>query len=164
MPDVTNQNPILDARNLMTGKDGQLYITTSDGTQLFLSEVDTFQAQMNVTTTEVQPVGSAQRFAVETGYTVTLTFTEMVVRDDVLLKPLFDDLAKGIFPRFDFQGKLRRGRDGVEERVNFTDCVLNGNVDLMNLSPGDVIRRQWNFTVNGKPNLQKYITTENMTI
>lgn len=159
MASVINQNPqaILDTRKLMTGKDGQLYVTISDGTQIFLAEVDTFQAQMNVTTTTVQPVGSAQQFAVETGFAVTLSFTEMVVRDDVILKPLFDELAKGIFPRFDFQGKLRRGIDGVEQRQNFTDCVLNGNVDLMSLNPGDIVRRNWSFHVNGAPDLQQYI-------
>lgn len=163
MPDVTHQNPMsnIDTRKLMTGKDGQLYVTTSDGTQIFLSEVDSFQAQLAVTSTTVQPVGSPQIFAVETGYTVTLTFSEMVVRDDVILKPLFDDLAKGIFPRFDFQGKMRRWIDGIEERQNFTDCVLNGNVDLMTLTPGDVVRRNWSFHVNGAPDLQNYIPTTN---
>lgn len=159
MADVNNLNPqaVLDTRKLMTGKDGQLFVTTSDGTQIFLGEVDTFQAQMNVTTTQVQPVGSAQQFAVETGFAVTLTFTEMVVRDDALLKPLFDDLARGVFPRFDFQGKLRRARDGMEQRQNFTDCVINGNVDLMTLSPGDIVRRNWAFHVNGAPDLQEFI-------
>lgn len=161
MPDITNQNPMsnTDTRKLMTGKDGQLYVTTSIGLQLFLSEVDSFNAQLNVATTNVQPVGSAQVFAVETGYTVTLSFSEMVVRDDVLLQPLFDDLKKGVFPRFGFQGKMRRAIDGIEERVNFTDCVLNGNVDLMNLTPGDIVRRNWSFHVNGAPDLQKYIPT-----
>lgn len=159
MADITHQNPMSnsDTRKLMTGKDGQLYVTVSTGQQIFLSEVDSFQAQLNVTTTTVQPVGSPQIFAVETGYTVTLTFSEMVVRDDVILKPLFDDLAKGIFPRFDFQGKMRRAVDGIEERQNFTDCVINGNVDLMTLSPGDIVRRNWSFHVNGAPDLQKYI-------
>lgn len=158
--DNLNTQAILDTRKLMTGKDGQLFVTTSDGTQIFLSEVDTFQAQMNVTTTQVQPVGSAQQFAVETGYAVTLSFTEMVVRDDVILKPMFDDLKRGIFPRFDFQGKMRRGIDGVEQRQNFTDCVLNGNVDLMTLSPGDIVRRNWSFHVNGAPDLQAYLPAD----
>ena len=158
---VENLNPqaILDTRKLATGKDGQLFCTTSDGTQIFLSEVENFAAQMNVTTTTVQPAGSAQQFAVETGYSVSLTFSEMVVRDDAMLKPLFDDLKKGRFPRFDFQGKLRRTIDGLEQRQNFTDCVLNGAVDLMNISPGDIIRRNWNFHVNGAPDLQAYIPT-----
>ena len=161
MPEITNQNPMsnTDTRKLMTGKDGQLHVTTSAGLQLFLSEVDSFTAQLNVSSTTVQPVGSAQIFAVETGYTITLSFSEMVVRDDVLLKPLFDDLKKGIFPRFDFQGKMRRAIDGIEERVNFTDCVLNGNVDLMSLTPGDIVRRSWSFHVNGAPDLQNFIPT-----
>lgn len=159
MADITNQNPqaILDTRKLMSGKDGQLYVTTSDGTQLFLSEVDNFQAQMNVNTTTIQPVGSAQQFAYELGFSITLSFSEMVVRDDVILKPLFDDLARGVFPRFDFQGKMRRVIDGVEQRQNFTDCVLNGNVDLMGINPGDIVKRNWSFHVNGAPDLQSYI-------
>lgn len=42
---VTNQNTqaILDVTKLITGKDGQLYVTTSDGAQVFLAEVDTFK-------------------------------------------------------------------------------------------------------------------------
>lgn len=156
MADNLNPQAILDTRQLMTGKDGQLFVTTSEGTQIFLAEVDTFQAQMNFTNQDVQPVGSAQRFAVPTGYSVTLSFTEMVVRDDVLLKPLFDDLKKGLFPIFNFQGKMRR-RDDVEERQIFRDCVPDGNLDLMNLNPGDVIKRQWSFRVNGAPDLQAYL-------
>ena len=159
MPEIKNQNPqaSLDTRKLATGKDGQLYVTVSDGTQIFLGEIETFHAQMNVNTTTVQPMGSAQQFAVELSYAVSLSFTEMVIRDDVMLKPMFDDLRNGIFPRFDFQGKLRRTIDGVEQRQNFTDCVLNGNIDLMNLTPGDIVKRNWNFHVNGAPDLQEYI-------
>ena len=159
MPNVTNQNPMsnTDSRKLMTGKDGQLYCTLSNGLQLFLSEVDSFTAQLNVATTTVQPVGSAQVFAVETGYTVTLSFSEMVVRDDVMLQPLFNDLKNGRFPRFDFTGKMRRMIDGIEQRQNFPDCVINGNVDLMSLSPGEIVRRNWSFHVNGKIDLQDYI-------
>ncbi len=158
---VTNQNTqaILDVTKLITGKDGQLYVTTSDGAQVFLAEVDTFQAQMNITNTDVQPVGSAQKFAVPTGFVITLTLTEMVVRDDVMLKKLMDDLKNGLFPSFDFQGKLRR-RDGSEQRQNFRNCVPDGNIDLMNLQPGEVVKRQWSFRVNGSPDLQDYFQTE----
>lgn len=161
MPEVTHQNPMsnMDTRKLMTGKDGQLHVTTSDGTQIFLSEVDSFSAQLNVAAATVQPVGSPQIFAVETGYTLTLSFSEMVVRDDVVLKPLFDDLKRGRFPRWDFTGKMRRTVDGIEQRQNFTDCVLSGNVDLMGLQPGDIVRRNWSFHVNGAPDLQDYIPT-----
>ena len=45
---MLNQQSILDVTKLMTGKDGQLFVTQKDGTQLFLAEVDTFTAQLNV--------------------------------------------------------------------------------------------------------------------
>ena len=157
---IENQNTqaILDVRKLITGKDGQLYVTTSDGVQIFLAEVDTFQSQLNVTNTDVQPVGSALKFAVPTGYTVTLSMTEMVVRDDVMLDKLISDLEKGLFPTFDFQGKLRR-RDGQEQRQIYRSCVPDGNVDLMNLTPGEVIKRQWSFRVNATPEMQAMFHT-----
>ena len=107
---------ILDVRKLITGKDGQLFVTTKAGTNLFLAEVDTFQAQISPANTDYQPVGSALVFAVNTGYSVTLTLTEAVVRDDVMLEELINDLQEGYFPSFDFQGKLRR-RDGRAERI-----------------------------------------------
>ena len=76
---MLNQESILDVRQLITGKDGQLFVTTSDGTQLFLAEVDTFQAQASINNTDYQPVGSSLIFGVTTGYSVTLTLTEAVV-------------------------------------------------------------------------------------
>lgn len=158
MAENQNTQSILDVRNLITGKDGQLYVTTSSGTQIFLSEVDTFQAQLNVNNTDVQPVGSALSFAVPTGYTVSLTLTEMVVRDDVLLEELYKDLQQGLFPSFDFQGKMRR-RDGQEQRQIFRNCVPDGTIDLMNLTPGEVIKRAWSFRVNATPELQQFFKT-----
>lgn len=147
---MINEQSILDTTKLITGKDGQLFVTQSDGTQLFLAEVDTFQAQMSVNNTDYQPVGSALVYAVSTGYSVTLTLTEAVVRDDVMLKTLFDDIKQGYFPTFDFQGKLRR-RDGQYARQVFKNCIPDGSIDLMNLSPGDIIKRSWSFRVNAIP-------------
>ncbi len=149
---MLNQESILDVRQLITGKDGQLFVTTSDGTQLFLAEVDTFQAQASITNTDYQPVGSSLVYAVSTGYSVTLTLTEAVVRDDVMLKTLFDDLSQGYFPSFDFQGKMRR-RDGGVSRQVYRNCIPDGSVDLMNLTPGEIIKRSWSFRVNATPEM-----------
>lgn len=146
-----NDQSILDTTKLITGKDGQLFVTQKDGTQLFLAEVDTFQAQMSVSNTDYQPVGSSLVYAVSTGYQVTLTLTEAVVRDDVMLETLFKDIQDGYFPSFDFQGKLRR-RDGQEARQIFKNCIPDGSIDLMNLTPGDIIKRSWSFRVNAIPN------------
>lgn len=143
---------ILDVRKLITGKDGQLFVTTKAGTNLFLAEVDTFQAQISPANTDYQPVGSALVFAVNTGYSVTLTLTEAVVRDDVMLEELISDLQEGYFPSFDFQGKLRR-RDGRAERIVYRNCVPDGSIDLQNLTPGEIIKRSWSFRVNASPEM-----------
>ncbi len=147
---------ILDVRKLITGKDGQLYVSTKAGTNLFLAEVDTFQAQISPANTDYQPVGSALVFAVNTGYSVTLTLTEAVVRDDVMLDELISDLQQGYFPSFDFQGKLRR-RDGKAERIVYRNCIPDGSIDLQNLTPGEIIKRAWSFRVNASPEMiQKF--------
>lgn len=148
---------ILDVRKLITGKDGQLFVTTKAGTNIFLAEVDTFQAQISPANTDYQPVGSALVFAVNTGYSVTLTLTEAVVRDDVMLEELISDLQEGYFPSFDFQGKLRR-RDGKAERIVYRNCVPDGSIDLQNLTPGEIIKRSWSFRVNASPEMLQSFT------
>lgn len=127
-------------------------MTTKAGTNIFLAEVDTFQAQISPANTDYQPVGSALVFAVNTGYSVTLTLTEAVVRDDVMLEELISDLQEGYFPSFDFQGKLRR-RDGRAERIVYRNCVPDGSIDLQNLTPGEIIKRSWSFRVNASPEM-----------
>ncbi len=147
-----NDPNVLDVRKLITGKDGQLFVTTRKGPNIFLAEVDTFQSQISPTNTDYQPVGSALTFAVNTGYSVTLTLTEAVVRDDVMLEELITDIQRGYFPGFDFVGKLRR-RDGQAERIVYRWCVPDGTIDLQNLTPGEIIKRSWSFRCNAPPEL-----------
>lgn len=155
--DGLNDQSLLDVRKLITGKDGRLFVTTKKGTNLFLAEVDTFQAQLSPANTDYQPVGSALVYAVNTGYSVTLTLTEAVVRDDVMLTELIADLHNGYFPAFDFQGKMRR-RDGQAERVVYRNCVPDGTIDLQNLTPGEIIKRAWSFRVNCTPEILENFT------
>ena len=158
--DGLNDQSLLDVRKLITGKDGRLFVTTKKGTNLFLAEVDTFQAQLSPANTDYQPVGSALVYAVNTGYSVTLTLTEAVVRDDVMLTELITDLQNGYFPAFDFQGKMRR-RDGQSERIVYRNCVPDGTVDLQTLNPGEIIKRNWSFRVNSTPEmLEKFKDAE----
>ena len=155
--DCLNVQNLLDVRKLITGKYGRLFVTTKKGTNLFLAEVDTFQAQLSPANTDYQPVGSALVYAVNTGYSVTLTLTEAVVRDDVMLTELIADLQNGYFPSFDFQGKMRR-RDGQAERVVYRNCVPDGTIDLQNLNPGEIIKRAWSFRVNATPEILENFT------
>ena len=72
---MLNDQGILDVRKLITGKDGQLFASTKAGKNIFLAEVDVFQTQISPANTDYQPVGSALVYAVNTGFSVTLTFT-----------------------------------------------------------------------------------------
>lgn len=153
--DGLNDTSLLDVRKLISGKDGQLLVTTKAGTNLFLAEVDTFQTQLSPTNVDYQPVGSALIYAVNTGYSVIITLTEAVVRDDIMIKEFIEDVQKGYFPTFDFQGKLRR-RDGQTERMVYRNCVPDGTIDLQNLNPGEIVKRAWNFRVNATPEMLDY--------
>lgn len=147
----------LDVSNVVSGKDAQIYITLSDGTDLFLAEVDTFSAQLNVNNTKIQPIGTLQEQSVPISTSVSISMTEIVIRDDVMLEKLYADMRNGFIPMFNLMGKLRR-RDGKFQRQVFRQCVPDGTIDLFNISPGEIIKRQWNFAVNGIPELQDYFT------
>lgn len=79
----------LDPRNILRGYSGELY----DGDGNFLAEVNQWQAQIDYTNTDYQPAGSKLTWAIPQSYTVTLTFTETVIRDARLLKKVIDGLG-----------------------------------------------------------------------
>ena len=148
----------LDVSNVVSGKDGQIFITLSDGTDLFLAEVDTFTAQLNVNNAKYQPIGTLQEQSVPVSTAVSISMSEVVIRDDVMLTKLFEDMKNGYIPIFNLMGKLRR-RDGKYQRQVYNRCVPDGQIDLLNIQPGDIIKRTWNFAVNGIPDLQDYFTS-----
>lgn len=141
-----------DVRNLVSGKDGQIYVTGSDHISRYLGEIEQFQAQMAVTNASYQPLGSMQQMAYTTGIKITITFTEAVIRDDIMLAPIYEDIANGYLPTWDIRGQITR-RDGQVEQQTFTDCVPDGNIDLLQITAGDIIKRPWSFVCNGTPNL-----------
>lgn len=97
----------LDPRNILRGNDGELY----DGDGNLLAEVNEWQAQYNVTNTDYQPGGKKLVWAVPVSYTVTLTFTETIIRDAILLKKLADGLRDGVpDPEFNFMGVIKSHR------------------------------------------------------
>lgn len=77
-----------DPRNILRGYDGELY----DGSGNFLAEVNTWQAQVDFTNTDYQAAGSKIAWAIPQSFSVTLTFTETVIRDAVLLKKIIAGL------------------------------------------------------------------------
>lgn len=142
-------NNTLNTTELMTGKDGRLFVEFN-GKNVFLAEINTFSVNMNVNTTEKQPVGSVLVHRVPTGVTFDLTYTEMVVRDDVMMEPLLASIREGKIPVYNFQGVTEKP-DGQEQRIAFNNAVPNGNFGLMTLTPGEVIEREHSFALNSIP-------------
>ena len=112
-----------------------------------------YQAQVNVTNTKFQPLGDPQEHEIFTSYGQTLTFTEIVVEDGEFITDLLAGMKSGEMPSWNFQGVIK-GRNGSEERLVYNDCVPSGNIDLQNVTVGDLIKRQWSLFVNGAVNQQ----------
>lgn len=152
-----NDSSILDVRKLMSGKDGRLFVTTDAKENIFLAEVAEFSATLDMANTDVQPVGSPLIYAVTTGYSISLTVKEMLVRDDVMGAELIERLNTGWMPAWDFQGAMMRP-DGQEQRIVYYNCVLAGNVSLQNLTPGAIVERNWSFRCNATPEMLSMFT------
>jgi hypothetical protein len=133
----------------MTGKDGRLFVEF-DGKQTFLAEVDQFAVNMNVTNVDSQPVGSILVFAVPSGVSFSLSLSEMVVRDDLIMEPLVEAVRSGKIPTFNFQGGAERW-DGQEQRMTFRNCTPDGEFNLLNLTPGEIIKRNQSYRINSVP-------------
>lgn len=143
------RNNTLNTTELMTGKDGRLFVEFN-GRNYFLAEINTYSVVMNVNTAEKQPVGSILVHRIPTGVTFDLTYTEMVVRDDLIMKPLLQAIAAGQLPVYNFQGTAYKP-DGQEQRIAFNDAVPNGTFGLQTLTPGEVIEREQSFALNAIP-------------
>lgn len=151
----------LDVRQLAIGKDGRLFIEI-DGENIFLEEVDTFTLNMTVNSVDYQPVGDITSYGVPTGASYTLTYTEAVVRDDVNMKQIVESLRDGKFPYYTFQGALI-APDNEEQRVVCRRCLPSGEFNLMNLTPGDIVKRNQSYRVNQVPEFIKTLATREFT-
>ena len=155
---MINNASILDTRKLMTGKDARVFMEL-DGVQYFFAEVESFNLTMSVTNTDVQPIGSILQFAVGTGVNYAVSLTEMVVRDDLTMMPIQKAIREGKIPTFTFQAGAERW-DGQEQRVVIRRCTPDGSIELLNLVPGEVIKRAMSFRVNDIPEWLKTLTYE----
>ena len=146
---MINDASVLDTRKLMTGKDGRLFVEI-DGIQTFMAEVDQFTVNMNVTNVDAQPVGSIVVYAVNSGVSFSVTMSEMVVRDDLIMEPLIEAIRAGKMPTYNFQGGAERW-DGQEQRLTFRNCTPDGEFNLLNLTPGEIIKRSQSYRINSIP-------------
>lgn len=144
-------NQTLNTAELMTGKDGLLFVEIN-GKNVPLLEVETFSVVMNFNVVEKQFVGNPVVQRIPSGVSFDLTFTEAVVRDDTFIEPILKDLKKGKFPNYNFQGKTEKP-DGQEQRIAYNNVVPNGTISLQNLTPGEVISREQAWAINEVPEM-----------
>ena len=150
---MLNNRSAIDARNVLAGKDGALF----DDAGNMLATVESFTTQVSNNNGTYNPLGDMQEHDVPQTYKVTLTLSSVTIEDSRFIQEYMDALAEGTLPIWNFQG-LVKGRNGSEERINYRSCIPAGTVDLQNLTVGDIVRRNWNFTVNEPPNLQSLLT------
>ena len=117
---AAGNNSTLDTTELMTGKDGKLFVEVN-GVNTFLAEINEFKVAMNVNTAEYQGVGSILVGTVPTGVTFDLTYTEAVIRDDVIMAPLLTAIQNGYLPVYNFQGVNTKPDGSSEGRIAFNN-------------------------------------------
>lgn len=144
-----------DSRFARTGKDGAFY--NSDG--VLLATVESFTSNVNYNNASYSVLGNAQELETANTFKVTLTMSQIVVEDDAFIQELTEAMESQIMPVWNFQGTLK-GRNDSEERMVYRDCIPSGQIDLQNVTTGDVIKRAWNFAVNRPPKLQSLLTID----
>lgn len=142
-----------DSRHAITGKDGAFF--NEDG--VLLATVDSFTSNVSFNNAKYSVLGDGQEHETANTFSVSLTMSQLVIEDDAFIVELMEALETQIMPRWNFQGSIME-RNGSEERVAYYECIPSGQVDLQNISTGDVIKRSWNFFVNRPPKLQKLLT------
>lgn len=153
------KNTMMDTQynNVVTGKDGEIWVSTDGTNFVLIGEAESFSAEMNVTTSDVQPLGSLLIYGAETGVSFTISMSEIVIRDDLMMKELTQNLYYNdhILPQFNLRAKLSH-KDGTFHEQVFRDCKPDGTVNLISLTPGEVVKRPWTFRVNAFPEVSKY--------
>lgn len=153
----------LDVRTVMTGNDGRLYVYVGEDRQL-LAEVKDYEVKASFESISYKPLGDFQEYAIPDKVKFTLTFSEAVVRDDWVLKPILDgikgDNQKQMIPSFDFETTAERSCDGQTQKLILRQCLPEGEFSLMSLKAGEVITRQQNFVINSVPDMKEYLKSK----
>ena len=141
-----------DARHARTGKDGAFY--NNDG--VLLATVESFTSNVTYNNAKYSVLGDAQEHETANTFSVNLTMSQVVIEDDAFIVEVYEAMENQTMPVWNFQGSLM-GRNGSEERVMYRECIPSGQIDLQNVTVGDVIKRNWNFFVNRPPKLQSLL-------
>ena len=138
------------AAHARSGKDGLLY-----SGETLLATVDQFTPKASFANLDYKPLGVMVGQKIPNGVTVNLTFSQYVVEDDLLFEDLMDYIESGVLPDWNFVGVLHdNGKSENSQRIVYSNCVPDGDIDLQNITPGELVKRSWTFTCNSAPSHQ----------
>lgn len=141
---ILNTQAIADSRKVVTGSDGGMY----DGKGKLLATVESYQSQLNFANVEYRPLGTPIKTEVPDAVNATLTMTQIMVKDDEFIEGILAFQQTGKMPEWNFQGVVK-GKNGSTQRMIYSYCVPTGQIDVQNISVGSIIKRTFNFAVNG---------------
>lgn len=150
---MLNERAAGDSRHARAGKDGAFYNKKG----VLLATVEQFTSNVTFNNAKYTVLGQGQELETANTFSVSLTMSQIVIEDDEFIVELMDSMKTQTMPVWDFQGSLI-GRNGSEERVIYRNCIPSGQIDIQNVTTGDVIKRNWNFFVNNTPTLQKRLS------
>lgn len=142
-------NKTLNTMELMNGTDGCLFVEV-DGVNVPMLELENYAITANFAGVDRQFVGDPVSKFIPTGVSFSLVLQESVVRDDLIVEPLLASIKRGKFPHYNFQGKVEKP-DGQEQRIALNDVVPNGNFGIQSVTPGEIISREMNYSINTVP-------------
>jgi len=154
---MARMTPRVDPREIMSGKDGRLFVEFN-GENVPFAEAVNFTLTENVAEVTQQFSGDIQMKHIPTSVDYTLTITEALIRDDIILLPMMDHIKQGLFPYFNFQIVLYKP-GGQEQRTICNNCVPAGNFTMQNVTPGEMIQRELNFALNDLPEVISTLTS-----
>ena len=149
------ENPVK-ADQVFTGKDGKLWIYDKDGVAVWLFSVSEFHIAIAWQTVEQQFVANFVPTTITTGAKPTLSFNEAIVEDNATIKRIMEGIKEGRVPVYDFEGVITID-DDREERVVCRQCVPTGTTNLLDVTPGAIVQRTFEFGLNELPDFVKYI-------
>ena len=147
---ILNNSAAKDYRNVLAGHNGLAY----DGDGNALLDIESLSAKVNITNGTYRTLGAAQERAAMTGYKVTLTLTEVIVRSGQFFQDMVSGLNSGVMPSYTIRCTITSPYDGSEETVVYRECVPDGDIDIQNLTVGELCKRNWSFVCNQPPDLQ----------
>lgn len=156
---MINTQAASDSRHARTGKDGAFY---NEKNGKLLATVESFASNVSFNNASYTVLGNAQELEAPNTFKVSLTMSQIVIEDDEFITDLVKAMESQVMPTWNFQGSLL-GRNGSCERITYYECIPSGQIDLQNVSVGDVVKRNWNFHVNKAPALTSPLTVGQVT-